>query len=157
MGNIDLEVAQVLEDAADLYESEQIEWCRGFWYRGAPGGPLSMCAEGALMRAAGFNTVDVKRFQDSNQMETILALSPVGIGGGYRKLMGARAAITASLPDDKSLGKIGIPYWNDNMKPDEVDANPKQVVIDKFREVAKDLRNQAPATTLFEYKGEAAA
>lgn len=45
----DLEVAQVLEDAATLYEDEKIEWCDGYWVKLTDRGEvttLSMCAEG---------------------------------------------------------------------------------------------------------------
>lgn len=147
----DLDVAQVLEDAATLYEDEKIEWCQGAWYR-QPGcfGPLTMCAEGALMAAAGFAPIVVKTFQDGNQSEQILANASTG-REAYSKLLGARKAVTDALPPVAS-GKQGIPYWNDRLTGGFEDAagnaKAKQAVIDMFRTVAKDLRNQAPAEEL---------
>lgn len=54
------EVAQILEDAADLYESEQIEWCTGQWARSTPGvKKVSACAEGAILLACGYKWTSV--------------------------------------------------------------------------------------------------
>lgn len=141
----DLEVAQVLEDAATMYEDEKIEWCQGAWYRGG-----SMCAEGALMRAAGFAPLVIKSFQDLNQQEQVLANVSTG-RETYSKLLGARKAVTDALPRTGS-SKQGIPYWNDSLTDGSEDAaskaKAKQAVVDMFRTVAKDLRNRAPAEEL---------
>src|SRR4029079_15943379 len=52
------QMAQILEDAADLYQAEQVNWCAGAWYKDdngdsdvsnlKPGSALSVCASTAL-------------------------------------------------------------------------------------------------------------
>lgn len=57
-----VEVADVLDKAADLYQAEQVEWCSGKWitvvHSGDEAGSLKMsvCAGGAIALAAGMNT-----------------------------------------------------------------------------------------------------
>lgn len=141
MANIDLEVAQVLDDAADLYESEQIEWCKGSWYTDFKPGPgiitatgttISMCAEGALMKAAGLRDTTIAGY-NATQRESLLGQD----GAEARnKFNAARSVVSAALTEP-------IPTWNDRSSTCD-----KQAVIDVFREIAKDIRNNAPAEEL---------
>lgn len=48
------EIAECLEKAADLYESDTIGWCRNQPFRNGHGGrPVSACALGAISMALG--------------------------------------------------------------------------------------------------------
>lgn len=135
MGNIDLEVAHVLEEAADLYESEKIDWCTGTWLH-TFSGALSMCAEGALMRAAGYQDQTIWEFA---QYYNEALLEEAGVEE-YLRYTGARALVNVAIATD-------IPSWNDEVLAQDR-STAKQTVIDTFRAVAKDVRNQAPAEEL---------
>lgn len=133
----DLETAQVLEDAADLYESEQIGWCTGTWIEKTDRGEvetLSMCAEGALMKAAGFNEQHIHAYGKFALLQTDIYLRDVD-RDAFRRYVGAWRIVGETVGYD-------IPPWNDEL------VAGKQDVIDVFREIAKDLRNQAPAEEL---------
>lgn len=133
----DLETAQVLEDAADLYESEQIGWCTGTWVEKTDRGEtetLSMCAEGALMKAAGFDQEYIYSYGKYVLLQTDAYLRNMD-DDAFRRYEGARRIVGDTVGYD-------IPPWNDEL------VAGKQDVIDVFREIAKDLRNQAPAEEL---------
>ena len=156
------EVADVLEKAADLYESEQIEWCQGNWQKETlrfPNGSvthfhsgqgaamvlkdlggvekiISMCASGALARAVGIPVVWAQEIEGF-EFRTL--------GTDERRFLYslAREAVLKKLrgestnpfrPGDPYLTN-NIPQWNDSK------ARSKQEVIDVFKETAKDLRN----------------
>lgn len=142
MGNVDLEVAQVLEDAATLYEDEKIEWCKGGWVKNhvrlnldteevVP--TLSMCAEGALMAAAGLTNGTIAFYQDRQDERDLVDADREA----SRRFAQARAVVTVAVG-------APIPLWNDSIS----NGGGKQKVIDTFREVAKDIRNTAPAEAL---------
>lgn len=138
MGNLDLEAAQVLEDAADLYESERIDWCTGSWVEQTNRGEvatLSMCAEGALMKAAGLKDATIWAFEKHSQLRSDTFLRNAD-NAAYDRYTTAREMV------DQHVGGVGVTGWNDEL------AGGKQGVIETFREVAKDLRNNAPAEKL---------
>lgn len=64
-------IADVLEEAARLYKDEKINWCSGSWVEGdmymdPPEGQeqnLSMCAEGALLKASGVSVEVINGFR----------------------------------------------------------------------------------------------
>lgn len=68
-------IAGVLEEAARLYRDEKVEWCNGSWVdtdhfdgkdldEHAQDKVLSVCAEGALLKAAGFSWSVLDGFGD---------------------------------------------------------------------------------------------
>lgn len=143
----DLEVAQVLEDAATMYEDEKIEWCINNWARKEvrlthdPDGNvkatpvITMCAEGALLAAAGFTLDQLLDFQYTHKAREgyLVELDFVA----FNKFNDARRSL---------IGAIGgyVTTWNDHMPPE----TGKERVVATMREVAKDLRNRAPAEEL---------
>lgn len=132
------ETADLLERAADLYESEQIDWCRGSWGTSvnfndsdtAVHGQFH-CAEGALLRAAGFSLEQIEasqrgvRLGEAAEVYELLA-TPV-----------VRAGIEAV---NGHLGHyVGRRLYHYN---DQLGARfAKQTLIQVFKETAKDLRN----------------
>lgn len=113
-------VAEVLERAADLYESEQIDWCQGAPYRISWGKKLSACAMGALYLASGHNI----------QLENgSVAVNDNGVL--YASGHSAARALGAFLDDDRWT----VAGWNDAGR------RTKQEVIDAMKECAKELRN----------------
>lgn len=119
-----VEIAEVLERAADAWESERLGWCqnKSFEYE----------IVGAVVSTYDHEIVPVKK--------TIAACSLGGIGL-VTKDSDLRIAVTDAL--GAATGFPELPWdlggavvdWNDH--PDRT----KQEVIDKFKEVAKDLRN----------------
>ncbi len=136
-------VAEVLETAADLYKAEKVEWCTQHWIKPgeqgrADGGkfapkPLTMCAEGALLLAAGFNWKDIRWAQDAVDDGSIDYLAQKDSDKWLLYRAAARAVI-----DTMSCGCCGynLYSWNDET------GRVKQDVIDAFDVTAKDLRNQ---------------
>jgi hypothetical protein len=132
-------VADVLEDAADLYESEQVDWCSGSWTRDEARG-LSVCASTALAMACDLPLPVAMAAGGSNLRD-----------GGYQRIVrvagfnsGAVAEtelyIQARVVLDDRMPKAisSVVLWNDSLP--WVDG--KQQVIEMFKETAKDLRNQ---------------
>lgn len=150
-------VADTLERAADLYESEQVGWCQFKWV-GAEVGPtpdgaawwrtgrMTMCAEGALLKAVGFDYQWIDNFGDG-------LLTGVGIDDKYdiiyQTYMAAVAAVEAQLPpvpadihaEDEEGPFTGqeadwsLAGWNDRVVKDKAE------VVEIFKATAKDLRN----------------
>ena len=132
------EIAEVLEKAADLYESETVEWCRGDLLvtdaskynerRSIGSSPmsatklLSVCAVGALMIAAEVDMVDY-----------------YNVAGPYDSDHRARMKLVRTcrqlVVDKMNLG-MGLEAWNDSV------VKNKATVIEAFKETAKDLRNE---------------
>ena len=160
------EVADVLEKAADLYESEQIEWCQGSWQKertrivnetgesiaayvqdgeGQLGLPdvklkvervISMCASGALARAVGIPVVWAQEIEGF-EFRTL--------GTDERRFLYslAREAVLKKLRGESTNPfRPGDPYLTNNIPQwNDSKARSKQEVIDVFKETAKDLRN----------------
>lgn len=147
------EVATVLETAADLYESEQVEWCEGNWAQlpsshADPNTPVSVCAEGALLLAAGFTAAEVGRKGNRLFPESPLALR-------------ALSALECTINQGRNMDDFRNAHtWNDtiigNRMPTRVIGREglevetltapniplaKSQVIEALKQTAKDLRN----------------
>lgn len=136
------DVAKVLEDAADLYESEQIEWCTGKW-ADSRNGVISACAEGAILLARGYHWAEV--FSSGGR----LIRDDLLITAAYNSLLNH-----LNEGGDRKLPTIY--YWNDRVAGDRrrvkfangsttlTEPNrpkAKAQVIEAMKATAKDLRN----------------
>lgn len=148
------DVAQVLEDAADLYESEKVEWCTRIWASVCDEG-LSACAEGAILLARGHEWQTVWSAGSRIFDEDLLAKA-------------ANRALLYTVNEDRLSRDLNeVPYtyrWNDLYIGDrpmvEVEdrsvsgvmvkrqhkgppdkALAKSEVIEMMKRAAKDLRN----------------
>jgi hypothetical protein len=119
------QVADVLERAADLYESEAIEWCKRDWVRrDGDDKVMSACAEGAIYLAAGLPAllteyVGAGDFNAGDHHEA------------YRLGESAIACLASSIDPEKTR----LYYWNDR------EATSKTEVIEAMKACAKGLRN----------------
>ena len=121
-------VAEVLEDAARLYRDEKVEWCRNKWIQFDQSVNMSMCAEGALMKALGWNIIEIGLYQAGQQGDSP---SPKQLNEFWQvNRIVAQAATKNPLIQN-------VHEWNDD------GATCKQDVIDLFENTAKDLRNGA--------------
>lgn len=119
--------AEILEKAADLYESETIEWCQhqAFRAKGPTHRKVSACALGAITLAAG-EYVLTDRYVKENR-PGIRFTAPLGT---------APMSMYASECLRNHLGRM-VPSFNDDPH------TSKQQVIDAMKECAKELRNAA--------------
>lgn len=161
------EVAQVLEDAADMYESEKVEWCKNTW--GSMDGVtatgrvgMTACAATSLGMAAGLglqvagvidgmplnylnNDEDLTRYFNSLLEERLSMawVQQMTNNYGYEAVLGftpeaVRLYDKARREVEKRIltfGSNSLPNFNDGLN------GTKQVIIDLFKETAKDLRN----------------
>lgn len=115
-----LQVAEVLEKAAELYESEQYEWCQrtlAQYDKESPSRELvSLCASGALAIASGY--------WDGRET-TNTDLTPV-----YQDAYNALKWAVLEKADG-----FTVEGWNDRAN------RTKQEVIDTMKETAKGIRN----------------
>lgn len=138
------QIADVLEEAARLYKDEKVQWCQGAWVEitgvegwsddtrlDSPGLPLNACAEGALMKAAGFTWNQVYEYDMSGDRDLLLD-NPEG-----RLFKAALAVMAGVLRAELGRRLINIPKWNDEL----VREGAKEKVIDTMETAAKDLRN----------------
>jgi hypothetical protein len=136
------DVAKVLEDAADLYESEKIEWCTRSWAKNTDGA-ISACAEGALLLARGYNWATV--FNSSRELFSTDLLAHA-----------AHDSLLDHLNEGQAVKLGSVYHWNDKVagvrtRVELVDgttvlsrispAEAKAEVIEAMKETAKDLRN----------------
>lgn len=128
------QVAQVLEDAAELYESEKYDWCQGAYYNGSLNRGISMCASQALRIACG------ERFLSTSEStwfpKTSLLQLDVGLlGAAFRALSRALGS------DSECINHEGVLVsWNDALGSPLI-RRTKQEVVDLFKNTAKELRN----------------
>jgi hypothetical protein len=122
------EMAEILEKAADLYESEQVDWCRRDWASLSRDGRLSVCAEGAIYLASGVKETTLLTDFPSLDEEASRRGSVV---------IGFLSRVT------RLRSHLSLYAWNDS------NAENKQAIVDLMKEQAKELRNvsQAPTTT----------
>ena len=118
------EVADALDAAADLYESERYDWCQG---QSVSADGLSVCASQALSLATG-----------ATFTMTVSIGNPF-LGGLKHDMSGwnqplYRAAEVALLPYTQEAG--GIIGFNDSGQ-----GRSKQDIIDLFKKTAKELRD----------------
>lgn len=143
-------IADVLEDAARLYKDEVVDWCVGAWVQpseeddeghenwdedlglDSPGLKLTVCAEGALLRACGLSWQDVHRFGNYSPMEQ--RADPRG-----RLFQEARQELSIRLAEEVGKTRVNLYSWNDNKLA--ASADPKGDLIDRFEATAKELRN----------------
>jgi hypothetical protein len=118
--------AEILEAAADLYESEQIEWCKGAFFNDGTnvGGIVSACAWGALILATTEDEKVAMSFADPCMHD------PGPPRDVIDNILAARSVVEDKIAQS-------IVSFNDYRL-----GTTKQDVIDLFRETAKDLRNQ---------------
>lgn len=139
------DVAALLEKAADLYESEQIDWCKGAWgslTRLKEGSITSgwdtgqfHCAEGAILVAAGYTMREIIDAQTPNNGHPNVErlVKDPGVREAYRAV-----AHHLGLMINEDEPKI----WNMNDRMDATEpGKAKQYLINVFKETAKDLRN----------------
>ena len=116
MEHSNAEMAEVLEKVADAWESGTLGWCQGrsFIYKNNPYG-VTKANIAAACSVGG-------------------VMLEVGVAASRSDL---RKAVIAALRDrlDAPNDLSSVSRWND--QPERT----KQQVIDKFKEVAKDLRN----------------
>ena len=126
------DMATVLEDAADAYESEKIEWCQSRWllHSGAPDTPpqqLTVCAATALGVAAGLGAL-VPEYLETH--------------GSIQRYRAARACVEKRLDLDLTGFNDRIDaVSHDRHKLRHVPGCTKQDIIDLFKGTAKELRN----------------
>ena len=150
------EVADVLEKAADLYESEKIEWCSGRWVghhlREDGSAMMSACAATSLGMAAGLGhdlvgLIDTLVFKDGATDEGVRRYVENTLDEGFV----SRTSVLNYTPRDvrlyaqargvveeriiESYGGSTLPNFNDSVR------GSKTAVIELFKETAKDLRN----------------
>lgn len=129
------EIATVLEAAADLYEAEKIEWCQGQWLERQIDDDgkkvFTMCAEGALMRAAGFNWNEVDQL--SGDMITEYTPQVPRTQRAKALFEGAQEALVKVI--EEGHDQVNVIGFNDTH------GRTKDEVIDLFKTTAKDLRN----------------
>lgn len=126
----DIEIAEALEKAADLYESEEIDWCQLKNYK-VRDGNLSACAQGAIYLAVGAHQILQRYFGDRAEL---FAQSADEEDWRNRILKGDMVigALAKSLYGE---GEADVPFFNDTQ------GRTKQEVIDAMKNCAKDLRN----------------
>jgi hypothetical protein len=124
--------AEILEAAADLYESEKIEWCKGAFYNSrtpaesSSSSIVSACAWGAIIHAATED--DYLSFSLVGGEVSVLNDPP------YKDM---RRGLNRALRAVRMMLEPELPEFNDTIAKD------KQEIIDLFKETAKDLRNAA--------------
>lgn len=117
--------AEILEAAADGWESGQYEWVRG---------AFQMPVERDGCTVMGFCSVGVLMYHYGNREGTQEATRALG------------KSIIDEIPthvreDDPLSGAYAfVPFWNDQVATDKAD------VVDRFKRAAKDLRNEAGVT-----------
>lgn len=130
-------VAEVLEAAADLYESEQYEWCQGAYFRGDFDIGISMCASQALRTACGERLYAVSEHTRAVRADTQHLDRPL-LQAAFEELDLA--------PYGEELDRSAEGFliaWNDDGWASPDSRRTKQEVIDLFKDKAKELRNQA--------------
>lgn len=140
------DVAGVLEEAARLYRDEKVEWCSGSWVEvtgesyndwnddlgiETPGLKLSVCAEGALLRAAGFSWQEISDYGSPN--DDLLQKHP-----SFKAFEEARLALVRQLSEQRGR-RTSVHSWNDRLGGPVEEC--KEKVVELFEATAKDLRN----------------
>lgn len=140
------ETADLLERAADLYESEQVEWCSKSWGverlylwdsdEGRSRVQLGQfhCAEGAILRASGISMEEIAKLKSASARdEEVLSL----LSGP--EFLAATDAVAEYLGMERELNDTPrrIYNWNDSLAR----ASAKRTLIDAFKNTAKELRN----------------
>jgi len=147
-------MATVLEDAADAYESEKIEWCQNKWLlHSAPGmGPrhqLTVCAATALGLAAGLGALVPEYLEthpgsrpEPEDLRGRWGWAYVWTEEGIQRYRAARACVEKRLDLDLTGFNDRIDaVSHDRHKLRHVPGCTKQDIIDLFKDTAEELRN----------------
>jgi hypothetical protein len=128
----DKSTADILEEAADILET--VGWATHTETAfGAEGAIVGHCSTGAIKRAAGFYEGDWTEQQLEAKWESVLRATVV-LSNAIQDSEMDEWSLRAISPVDPSAR---IQHWNDCW------ARSADVVIDKLKEAAKDLRNTA--------------
>ncbi len=122
------EVADVLDAAADLYESERYDWCQGM---AVSKDGLSICASQALCMACGMELVAQSCHIDECSMPD--HVTTVNETAKFSSDLYQQAVETLN-PDSSRWSLVG---FNDEQGV----GRTKQDIIDLFKNTAKGLRN----------------
>jgi len=146
-------MATVLEDAADAYESEKIEWCQNKWLlHSAPGmGPrhqLTVCAATALGLAAGLGALVPEYLEthpgsrpEPEDLQGRWGWAYVWTEEGIQRYRAARDCVEKRLDLDLTGFNDQVGGILDLSNPRLVPGRTKQDIIDLFKDTAKELRN----------------
>lgn len=127
-------VADVLERAADLYESEQYEWCAGYFTNWTDNGGVFVCATEALRLACGETLQTVsgrktpRRMEDHDRVLYSRTLQELGFG--------TESNLVSWNDEATFIAKEG-----DLLTPKYI--RTKAEVIELFKNKAKELRNES--------------
>jgi hypothetical protein len=143
-------IADVLEEAARLYKDEQVDWCSGSWLeaydwardeQGEPifgqsdtEGNLSMCAEGALLRASGVSLEVISEYSEFSGTNQEVGILSSKAPGAAELFFASRTALARHLfthreesyvgpgaIDPSTNDAVSIPGWNDDLVATIVD------------------------------------
>lgn len=150
----DADMAQVLEDAADLYLAEKVHWCQGSYIRKEDAPVLTVCATTALGMAAGLGTmmplaIDLTKHKATRNSQQVLLdhlgrddLKPEHITWS-RRAQALYMAAKEKVEREIRIRAVGtgdfhphLPAFNDD------DETTMDQVVDLFQSVAKELRNK---------------
>jgi hypothetical protein len=121
-------VADVLEKAADLYESEKIEWCQGYNFN-IGRQRLGACAQGAIMLATGAYA------QMPNGFVDYIGSEDGDWNHDYELSITATRVLFLSINKKGPFPFSSVPQFNDTQ------GRTKQEVIEAMKKCAKELRN----------------
>jgi hypothetical protein len=151
------EAADILEAAADLYQAEKVQWCAGTWYDNdaiiPPEGQLTACAATAVGLAAGLGLLVPELLEEGCLNRPDLENGDARYRWAYEYTEDniERYRDTRYLVEERLMALHGVRYlpeFNDMAERfkdngSTVFKHTKQDVIDLFKEVAKDLRNES--------------
>ena len=138
-------IADTLDKAADLYESETVDWCQGAYvenYSDPEPVRLSVCASQALRMACGEKLV----WRGQEAGEAPAAWVPARAGMDFSLFKAATTSLGLVDPDTSPVnGEGNLITWNDQTAGRYIlqERRTKQDVIDLFKNKAKELRNQS--------------
>jgi hypothetical protein len=133
MGSVENIAAELLEAAADLFESGEREWCQGKLLMPTNArfeNATAVCSIGAL------RTVSQRRVQmvEGYLLGGYLGEQPLAAADIYH------AEQLAYCSMNQHTGRASLAHWNDHAVKDVGE------VVEAFKLTAKDLRNRASTT-----------
>jgi hypothetical protein len=140
-------MADVLERAADLYESEKVEWCAGRWVkvpRILGEATISGCAATAVAMAAGLSHQVAQVIGGSSMLDRIYQTAVRNHAQIADQRKQAELYIAVRVFVDQRVmamtegAMASVVIWNDTQPL----LQGKQNTIDLFKEIAKDMRNE---------------
>jgi peptidoglycan/xylan/chitin deacetylase (PgdA/CDA1 family) len=128
---------EILEEAADILESETVGWCKESYYQGEPSlPPVNACAIGAIRMAISRQSA-LSRWAVKD-LEMLPYWAAVQEDAVCRKL---RQYMVMSVPLD--LGNdMSVPWnWSGIDELNDREETTKEQVIEVLKDAAKDWRN----------------